>query len=526
MAMNRNNLRIAIGGFGAESNAFSFEKGGDLSLDSSRGTTRPITDATLTDEDELISANRNKKTVVGGFISELETKPTNLLPLPRFWWGATGVIAKGPYERAKRRMIGLVRKYARVDAILLDLHGAMQAEGVEDAEGVLLKELRSVVGRKSPMVCVVDKHANITDLKVEMCDMIFPYKTNPHIDLYERGSKAARFLLEMMNNGIHPTMHLERLPMLGNNLGMSTWASTPKAQSRLPMDSIERKATELENRKGVIDVSVIIGFGQANIHQCVTSVLAITDADRGLAKELAVEIATLVWKARDDFLAVRPLLPVDEAIDEALRTSGRPIILVDVGDNSGGGAPCDNNVILEALLRKKVHDAVVPLRDPDAVAKAFRAGVGATIETEVGGKLDNRFYKPVAIKARVKLLSDGIYIIRGPSHGGFGPKDVAKDGGEMADVGRMALLSTGLVDVIVSEGKVAMERDYYKAAGVDPSERKIVVVKSHQAHRASFEPIAQRIIEVDTPGITSPLFRGLTLKYPPRGSYTGAENPK
>ena len=522
--MKRENLRIAVGGFGAESNAFSLEKGRHLSSTSILDGTRPITDATLIEEDNLIPANRGKKTVIGGFIAGLESKPVNILPMPRFWWGATGIIAKGPYQLGKKRIVELVKEHASVDAILLDLHGAMQADGVEDAEGVLLKEVRAVVGKKSRIVCVVDLHANMTDLKMEMCDMILPYKTNPHIDLYERGSKAARLLLRMMSNEIHPAMHLERLPMLGNNLGMSTWASTPEAQSRLPMDSICKRAAELEERKGVLDLSVVVGFGQANIPQSVTSVLAITDADRELAREAAVEIATLVWKARDDFLAVRPLLPVDEAIDEALRTPDRPIILVDVGDNSGGGAPCDNTVILEALLRKQVRDAVVPLRDPEAVAKSFQAGVGATAMIQVGGKIDNRFYKPVAIKARIKILSDGIYTIRGPSHGGFGPMDVTEDGGETANAGRMALLSTGMVDVIVSEGKVAMERDYYKAAGVDPSERKIVVVKSHQAHRASFEPIARRIIEVDTPGITSPLFRGLPLKNPPRGDYLGTRS--
>ena len=233
--MKWENLRIAVGGFGAESNAFSLEKGRDLlSSASILDATRPITDATLIEEDNLIPANRGKKTVIGGFIAGLEFKPVSILPMPRFWWGATGVIAKWPYERAKKRIVGLVKEYASVDATLLDLHGAMQAEGVEDAEGVLLKEIRAVVGKKSLIVCVVDLHANMTDLKMKMCDMILPYKTNPHIDLYERGSKAARLLLSMMSDEIHPTMHLERLPMLGNNLGMSTWASTPGAQSRLP----------------------------------------------------------------------------------------------------------------------------------------------------------------------------------------------------------------------------------------------------------------------------------------------------
>jgi len=508
------NLKIVLGGFGAESNAFSLERPG-------------LRDAVVTAEAKLIPTNQGRRTVIGGFIEALESSRVKVLPLPRIWWGAIGVIEGKAYNRAKSLLLRRLRGYADIDGVLLDLHGAMQAEGVEDAEGVLLKDVRKIVGRKTPVVCVVDLHANMTDLKMANADLIIPYKTNPHIDLYERGLKAGGLLLKLIDGEIHPTSHLERLPMLGNNLGMSTWATTPEMQSHLPLSGIMAKAAELEKEANVLDISVVIGFGQADIPQSVTSVLAITNSDEELVKRMAVEVATLVWEARDDFFKVRPLIPVDEAIDEAVRDPGKPIILVDTGDNSGGGSPCDSTVILEALLRKKVQDAVVALRDPDAVAKCFSAGVGAMVAIKVGGKLDHRFYKPVRIRARVKTLGDGVYTIRGPSHGGFGP---GRTGGSAPSASptyfgrspsRMALLSTGAIEAIVCEGKVGMDRDFYKAVGVDPAERKIVVVKSHQAHRASFEPIAKRIIEVDTPGITNPVFRGLTLRNPPHGVYTG-----
>src|SRR5207244_9912561 len=185
-------------------------------------------------------------------------------------------------------------------------HGAMQADGVEDAEGVLLHDVRKIVEMKTPVVCVVDLHANMTDLKMANADLIIPYKTNPHIDLYERGLKAGGLLLKLIDGEIHPTSHLERLPMLGNNLGMSTWATTPEMQSHLPLSGIMAKAAELEKEANVLDISVVIGFGQADIPQSVTSVLAITNSDEELVKRMAVEVATLVWEARDDFFKVRP----------------------------------------------------------------------------------------------------------------------------------------------------------------------------------------------------------------------------
>jgi microcystin degradation protein MlrC len=148
------------------------------------------------------------------------------------------------------------------------------------------------------------------------------------------------------------------------------------------------------------------------------------------------------------------------------------------------------------------------------------SGVGSVIEVDIGGKIDKRFYKPIRVKAYVKALFDGKYIIRGPSHGvGYEcvrgnllPKEYWKK----ANVGKTALLEVNGIEIIVSEKRVGMEQDYYKCAGVDPSQRKIIVVKSHQAHRASFESIAKRIIEVDTPGCTSPSYKGLTFKNIPR----------
>jgi microcystin degradation protein MlrC len=175
-------------------------------------------------------------------------------------------------------------------------------------------------------------------------------------------------------------------------------------------------------------------------------------------------------------------------------------------------------VILEALLRKGAEDAVVAIRDPQAVLEAFSSGVGSTIEIEVGGKIDRRFCRPVKVKARVKTLFDGRYIIRGPHHGGHMTRDhvLPREAWREADVGRTAVLDVDGLEIIISEGRVGMEQDYYKAAGIDPAQRKIVAVKSHQAHRASFERIAYRIIEVDTPGSTSPSYRGLTFKNVPR----------
>jgi microcystin degradation protein MlrC len=187
----------------------------------------------------------------------------------------------------------------------------------------------------------------------------------------------------MMRGEAKPVMRLKRLPMLGPNLGMSTWAYNPEDEKRLPLASIMKKVAALEQEPGMLDITVFVGFAWSDIPECVTSILAISDNKPALAEKMADMVASMVWDARWDFIKLRPLVPADEAVDRAVKASEGPIVLVDVADNSGGGGPCDNTVILEALLRKGAEDAVVPLRDTDAVSKAFKAGVGSVIKLEV-----------------------------------------------------------------------------------------------------------------------------------------------
>lgn len=467
---------------------------------------------------ELISKNEGKKTVIGGFLGVLGEEGADLVPTLSVSWGATGIIAKEAYERFKVEMLERIKGAGRLDGVLLALHGAMSSESAPDGEGSLLKAIREVVGEAIPIMAVLDMHGNISDLKVQMADALIGYRTNPHVDLYERGQKTARLLFSTLKGEAEPVMRLKRLPMLGPNLGMSTWAYRPEDEERLPFSRIMRRVSVLERQRGMLDISVFIGFAYADVPDCLTSIIAVSDGDPGLAQEMAERVGEMVWENRIEFINIRPLIAVEEAVERAMRAQKGPVVLVDVADNSGGGAPCDNTEILDVLLQKGVKDAVVPLRDPDAVASAMAAGVGSLLEVEVGGKIDKRFYKPIRVKARVKTLFDGKYIVRGPHHGGYETREalLPKEAWKSVDVGTGALLEADGIEIIVSEGRVGMEQYYYKAAGVDPAERKIVVVKSHQAHRASFERIAKHIIEVDTHGSTSPSYKGLTFKNIPR----------
>ncbi|MCR8486978.1 MAG: M81 family metallopeptidase [Crenarchaeota archaeon] len=501
-------VRIVIGSFGAESNSFSVESPVNQLVEVLEGQ-------------DLLIHSLSRRTAVGGFLEVLQKNNVEIVPTIKAYWGTTGIIGKESFEYYKSELCNKIRQAGKIDGVLLDLHGAMVAEDAPDAEGILLKDIRNIVGNEKPIVCVLDLHGNITDLKLQSATAILGYRSNPHIDLFDRGKKAARLILNILKGKVRPVMRVRRLQMLGPNLGMSTWSYRLGETRRLPFAKIMEKVSKLEKTKGILDLSVFIGFPYSDIQECLTTVVAIADGEPELAQKVADKIGDMVWGSRNEFLKIRPLIPVEKAIEIAVAAKEGPIVLVDVGDNSGGGAPCDNTVILKELLKRSAKDAVVPLRDPEAVGIAFAAGVGKEIELEVGGKIDKRFYKPVKVKAKVKTLFDGKYVIRGPYHGGFKVKGnvLPREAWKVVDVGKTALLEVDGIEIIVSEGRVGMEQDYYKAVGIDPSQRKIVVVKSHQAHRASFERIAKRIIEVDTPGVTSPSYKGLTFKNIPRPTF-------
>ncbi|NLG27392.1 MAG: hypothetical protein GX557_05745, partial [Chloroflexi bacterium] len=152
------------------------------------------------------------------------------------------------------------------------------------------------------------------------------------------------------------------------------------------------------------------------------------------------------------------------------------------------------------------------LRDPEVVRAAHAAGVGATLTMEVGARFDQRFYRPLAISAHVKALDDGEYTIRGPMHGGWG-RDVNPAAFREAHVGPRAVLRLGeRIDVIFSQNTTGVERDFFKSAGVSIEGVKIIVVKSNQAHRASFAPVVAGIIELDTPGACTVNYATLPFK--------------
>jgi len=436
---------------------------------------------------EVLDNHRGTSDPLGGIIDAAEEFGFELLPTIAANAHPSGPVTAEAFEEFASLILAGIREAqagGRLDGVLLALHGAMVVETFADGEGELLSRIRAEVGPSVPIVSSLDFHANMTHEMVANADVLVGYNTYPHIDTYERGFEAGKFLAQILDGELRPVSVLKKPRLL------------PTVVAQRTAVGVFRKlfdcAYEIEDEPGVVEVCCYGGFPYADIEPAGVGILVVTNDDPELAEEMASRLEQLAYELKDEMVA--DVLPPGEAIDKALDTKGRPAVLVDVADNPGAGGSCDSTGILAALVDRKVSDAALFLADREVVAAAFEAGVGAEIDVMLGGKRDTFHGEPVPVTAYVKTLSDGDFVHKGPQFTGVA-----------GHLGRTAVLVIDGLKVVVSEYRVqTLDPEVFRAVGVEPTDNKIVVVKSSVHYRAAFEPIAAEIIEVAAPGIANP----------------------
>ena len=436
---------------------------------------------------------RGTRTIHGGYIAGAATHGLTLAPL--IWTFATpgGTVAQGAYDFLKGLLLDRLKTAGACDGVLLDLHGAMVTEALEDAEGDLIAAVREVVGRETPVVVTLDLHANVTAQMAEHADAIIGFDEYPHTDMHERGVEAAGVMAATLRGDLRPAMAYRQIPLV----------TMPPLQCTMrdPMRDLLQRAHAMEAEAGVVNVTLAMGFPFADIGDTGASVLVTTNNDPGLARRMAEEMAEAVWDRRDDFTP--KLTPVAEAIARARTETQGPVVLADGSDNPGGGGPCDGTVILRQLIEADAQGAVVAvIADPEAVAQAVEAGVGSRVTLDLGGKTDDRHGAPVRVTAEVRLLSDGNFVLRGPM-----------GGGARARMGRTAVLVIGGVEVVVTERRIQpYDAALLRSVGIEPTERRLIALKSAVHFRSTYQEIAGRIFDADTPGVHRPDFNATTYR--------------
>lgn len=437
--------------------------------------------------DEMLTF-AGSNTVTGGVIDRIAELPDlTFVPLATTSAIPGGLVTAETVETVEGEILDRLSS-ADADAVILDLHGAMMTELSDDGEASLLRRVRALVGASVPIIAVLDLHVHLSPDMVELADILLPYDTYPHVDLAERGIEAVNLAVQMLNGELTPVSILAKPPVL---------PPLPHQFSGVePTRSIMELVFACEQRPGVVNVGVGFGFPYADTPLAGMSVVATTNGDPTLAAEVATEVADFIFARREAF---RPtVMTVEEAVHTAMAEPSGPVVLADLGDNPGGGSACDGTALLWALLDLGASEATLGvIADPEVVEAAFSAGVGAQLDLMLGAKTDELHGYPIPVQARVASLSDGRFVYEGPVE--TGREDSLGRTAVLACVGR----HDNVVKVIVCERRVQpLDTAVFRSQGIEPTAHKIVALKSSVHYRGAFAPIAARIIEVDTPGLT------------------------
>ncbi len=472
---------VAIGGILHESNSFS-----NLSTDRAAFERN-----SLKEGDAIFPEWKESHHEVGGFIAGLRQAGFEIYPSLVAEATPAGPVTEAALDSLTAGLIARLKASPRkLDGLLLALHGAMVTEKYPHADAEIVRRIRGAMEPAFPIVVTHDFHANVSDEIVKHSTALLTYQTCPHVDQRQRGMKAAEVMKRILTDQARPTQALVKPSMLLNIRFHNT--NLP------PLAPIVEETRKLERNPKVLAASFSGGYQYADVPQMGPSVVVITDNDEALAAREARRIADLLWAEREK---MRLSLPdAAEAVRRAMASPKTPVVLVEMGDNIGGGSAGDSTFILAELLRQNAQGWVSVLADPEAVQIAHRAGVGGAFRARVGGKRDRLHGAPVEIAGTVKLLYDGKFVETEVRHGGQRYHDqgvsavIEVPGG--ADTAPNLLLLTTLREPPFSLQQLL-------SAGIHPQQQKILVVKAAVAFRPAYEPIAGEIIEVDTGGVTA-----------------------
>jgi microcystin degradation protein MlrC len=433
--------------------------------------------------EEMLTDLRNTATPVAGFLDSSEKHAFELIPTLAVWATPSGMVTEEALETLLIELLNKINDAGSIDGILLGLHGAMVAEHQSDADGYILRSIREQVGNRVPIVATLDLHANISQEMVDQADLLIGFDTYPHIDQRERAREAGDAIVQIINGELVPTTVLVKPPMMPTSQNMTTAVD--------PMHAIIDRALRIEDAPEVVNVTIAGGFPPADVQECGFSVLVTTNDDAVLAETLSWDLANFAWKRRDEFLGGVSTWEEAAAALRAIETG--PLVLVDIGDNPWTGGPGDGAELLRFLLENEVSSAAIALiKDPESVQTCIDAGVGGTVDLTLGGKIDGLHGEPVSVSGYVQTLSDGKFVNHGPMHAGV-----------HVDLGHTAVIRCDGVQVLVTErAETPIDLNIFRRHGIEPTTLQVIGLKGKGHFRAAFEPIAERVLLVEGPGIT------------------------
>lgn len=392
-----------------------------------------------------------------------------------------GVVERRSYDAWKHEICDELKKCGPIDGLFFDIHGAMSVEGLEDAEGDLITEIRAVIGTAPMVSASMDLHGNVSHTLFEGCDLLTCYRMAPHEDAWESRERAARNLVDRLLSGApKPVKALVHVPIL---------LPGEKTSTRIePAKSLYGMIPGIEAMEGITDAAIWIGFAWADQPRCQGAVVVYGDNPLEVQTQAEV-LGRAFWNYAQDFVFVAPVATMEECLEHAL-TAPRPFFISDSGDNPGAGGADDVTVALNALLNwppvqdatlKVIHASIV---DPTAAAICWKAGVGHTAEVELGGHIDTRPPGPQHIRGTVTALVDD------------------PQGGRSA-----ALTVGGLTVIITTRRNQYTEHEQFARLGLDVRTADVVVVKIGYLEPDLYDAQADWLMALTPGGVDQDLLR-------------------
>jgi microcystin degradation protein MlrC len=468
--------RIAVGGFQAEINSFAATKTRYADFVDIVG--RPHAQRST----PLLQGIQQTNWGISGFCAEAHQRGHEIVPTTWAIAQPAAEVTDEAFESICGELVaGIVAAAGErpLDAVFLCLHGAMVAEGYEDADGEILRRVRTAVG-DIPIVATLDLHANVTRQMVDLATLLVVYRTYPHVDMADSGRRAAQLLDSIMLAGRAPAKAFRKLPFLIPPVCQCTTIE--------PARSIYAKLAAGETGP-IVSLSFAEGFPGSDIHDCGPAVIAYAERQED-AERAAAALCGLVEEREVDF--VGHTFTPEAAIAEAARCyDGRPVVLADTQDNPGSGGSSDTVGVLRALLDSQVEGAALAVfYDPAAAAAAHAAGLGSELDLSLGAKPPSK-ETPVRGRFVVEALSDGNVPCKGPMFHA-----------QTLRLGPTALLRIGEVRIVVASARIQpYDQEFFRHLGLDPAAQRILVLKSAVHFRNDFESIASAVLIVDSPGV-------------------------
>ncbi len=468
--------RVGIIGLLHESNTFI----------RSRTTTGHFEEDVLAIGDEVRDRFAHAPHEIGGFFAGLAAAGIDAVPIFAARAIPFGPIAAETFDSLIERMLRALAEATPLDGILAAPHGATVCEKILDADGHWLQLLRAQVGAEVPIIATIDPHANVSEKMVDATDALIAYRTNPHLDQRDRGFEAATLMAETLRSGRRLKQSASLLPLAINIQSQNT--------SQPPLKPIYQYADQLRRSPEVASLSIVLGFPYADVPEMGSSVIVVSyqDVPESQRESLLADLVLQVEQAKNQFEP--EFVDAEAAVAQAAGAQGTTCLL-DMGDNVGGGSPADGTVLAHQLHRQRIGPSFICLFDPDAIGVLDGVAIGDDMTLKLGGKTDDLHGPPLVTQVRVVSRHHGQFQETEPRHGGF----------SQFDQGETVIVETRQSEITImltAKRMPPFSLSQLTSFGIEPTRFRAIVAKGVIAPMAAYQPVVDRFIHANTPGVT------------------------